>query len=69
MNGQLRQDGNTANMIRGIHQLISEMSQHFTLLPGDVILTGTPAGVGPLHSGDTLELQLADQLRLSTKVN
>ncbi|MDX5407787.1 MAG: fumarylacetoacetate hydrolase family protein [Chromatiaceae bacterium] len=69
VNGQLRQDGNTANMIRGIHQLISEMSQHFTLLPGDVVLTGTPAGVGPLHSGDTLELQLADQLRLSTKVN
>jgi 2-keto-4-pentenoate hydratase/2-oxohepta-3-ene-1,7-dioic acid hydratase in catechol pathway len=69
VNGQLRQDGNTANMIRGISQLISEMSQHFTLLPGDIVLTGTPAGVGPLNSGDLLQLQLADLFSLSTRVN
>lgn len=69
VNGQLRQDGNTANMIRGISQLIAEMSQHFTLLPGDIVLTGTPAGVGPLHSGDTLQLQLADVFSLTSRVN
>ena len=69
VNGQLRQDGNTANMIRGISQLIAEMSQHFTLLPGDIVLTGTPAGVGPLHSGDTLQLQLADVFSLISRVN
>ena len=69
VNGQLRQDGNTANMIRGISQLISEMSQHFTLLPGDIVLTGTPAGVGPLQRGDQLQLQLADVFSLTTRVN
>ena len=69
VNGQLRQNGNTANMIRGISQLISEMSQHFTLLPGDIVLTGTPAGVGPLQRGDQLQLQLADVFSLTTRVN
>lgn len=69
VNGALRQQGNTANMIRGITQMISEMSQHFTLLPGDMVLTGTPAGVGPLHSGDQLQLQLADFFTINSRVN
>jgi 2-keto-4-pentenoate hydratase/2-oxohepta-3-ene-1,7-dioic acid hydratase in catechol pathway len=69
VNGTQRQQGNTANMIRGISQLISEMSQHFTLLPGDIVLTGTPAGVGPLSSGDTLQLQLSDLFIVNSKVN
>jgi len=56
-------------MIRSVYQLISEMSQHFTLLPGDIILTGTPAGVGPLHSGDELQLQLANVLTVNSKVH
>jgi len=68
VNGELRQHGNSANMIRGISQLISEMSQHFTLLPGDVVLTGTPAGVGPLQPGDSLQLQLADFFSITTQV-
>lgn len=69
VNGTPRQHGNSANMIRGISQLISEMSQHFTLLPGDMVLTGTPAGVGPLQTGDQLRLQLADYLTVNTKVS
>lgn len=69
VNGELRQNGNTANMIRGISQLISEISQHFTLQPGDIVLTGTPAGVGPLYGGDELQLQLADVFSLTTRVN
>lgn len=69
VNGELRQQGNSANMIRGIYQLISEMSSHFTLQPGDIILTGTPAGVGPLQSGDLLQLQLADIFTLNSRVN
>lgn len=69
VNGSERQHGNSANMIRGINQLISEMSQHFTLLPGDIVLTGTPAGVGPLQSGDQLQLQLADFFTINTKVS
>ena len=56
-------------MIKGISQLISEMTQHFTLLPGDMVLTGTPAGVGPLQSGDQLQLQLADFFIVNTKVS
>jgi len=68
VNGEVRQHGNSANMIRGISQMISEMSQHFTLLPGDVVLTGTPAGVGPLHKGDTLQLQLADLFTQTSRV-
>lgn len=68
VNGEVRQHGNSANMIRGISQMISEMSQHFTLLPGDVVLTGTPAGVGPLHAGDTLQLQLADLFTETSRV-
>ncbi|MDP4945339.1 MAG: fumarylacetoacetate hydrolase family protein, partial [Alishewanella sp.] len=68
VNQQLRQQGNSANMIRGINQLISEMTQHFTLLPGDVVLTGTPAGVGPLQEGDVLTLELADFFSITTQV-
>lgn len=68
VNGVLRQSGTTANMIRGIHQMISEMSHWFTLQPGDIVLTGTPGGVGPLQPGDELQLQLADKLNLTTKV-
>lgn len=68
VNGQLRQQGNTSHMIRSVTTIISEMSQHFTLLPGDIVLTGTPAGVGPLQIGDVLSLQLADHLQLSTQV-
>ena len=69
VNGVERQHGNSANMIRGISQLISEMSQHFTLLPGDMVLTGTPAGVGPLQAGDQLRLQLADFFTVNTRVS
>jgi 2-keto-4-pentenoate hydratase/2-oxohepta-3-ene-1,7-dioic acid hydratase in catechol pathway len=69
VNAETRQHGNSANMIRGISQLISEMSRHFTLLPGDIVLTGTPAGVGPLNRGDVLQLQLADLFTVNSRVN
>jgi 2-keto-4-pentenoate hydratase/2-oxohepta-3-ene-1,7-dioic acid hydratase in catechol pathway len=68
VNGELRQQGDTSMMIRSVSQIISEMSQFFTLLPGDLVLTGTPAGVGPLNSGDQLELALADKLHIKTSV-
>ncbi len=61
INGELRQQGNTQQMMLGIFALIAYISTHFTLLPGDVVLTGTPAGVGPLRSSDQLLLSLADQ--------
>lgn len=68
VNGETRQQGDTRMMIRSVAQIISEMSQFFTLLPGDLVLTGTPAGVGPLYSGDQLELALANQLHIKTSV-
>lgn len=68
VNGELRQQGDTRMMIRSVTQIISEMSQFFTLLPGDLVLTGTPAGVGPLYSGDQLELTLANKLHIKTSV-
>lgn len=52
VNGALRQNGNTSRMIHPIDQLISFISRYVTLLPGDIVLTGTPEGVGQLQSGD-----------------
>ncbi|MBU2874926.1 fumarylacetoacetate hydrolase family protein [Marinobacter salexigens] len=65
---QRQQSGDTRDMLFPIIPLLAHISSHFTLLPGDVVLTGTPKGVGPLHSGQTLVLQLEDQLSVSTKV-
>jgi 5-carboxymethyl-2-hydroxymuconate isomerase len=55
VNGEIRQQGNTAQMMRSIEEIIAEISIYFTLEPGDIILTGTPAGVARLNSGDLLE--------------
>jgi 2-keto-4-pentenoate hydratase/2-oxohepta-3-ene-1,7-dioic acid hydratase in catechol pathway len=55
VNGEVRQQGNTAHMMRSIEEIIAEISIYFTLEPGDIILTGTPAGVAKLYSGDILE--------------
>ena len=67
-NGELQQQGNTRDMLFTVSRLLSNISQCFTLLPGDVVMTGTPAGVGPLQSGDRLKLELADLLQLETTV-
>jgi 2-keto-4-pentenoate hydratase/2-oxohepta-3-ene-1,7-dioic acid hydratase in catechol pathway len=58
-NGALQQQGSSADMLFPILPLIAQMSAHFSLLPGDVILTGTPAGVGPLETGDSLSCELS----------
>jgi 2-keto-4-pentenoate hydratase/2-oxohepta-3-ene-1,7-dioic acid hydratase in catechol pathway len=55
VNGELRQVGSTHEMIRPVEELVAFLSSVMTLLPGDVILTGTPAGIGPLVPGDVLE--------------
>lgn len=57
-NGQLRQNSNTSQLIFNCFQLVSFISTNLTLLPGDVILTGTPSGVGPIESGDRLEVRI-----------
>ncbi len=58
-NGQLRQNSHTRQMIFNCYEIVSFISAHMTLLPGDVILTGTPAGVGPIQSGDKLEVRIS----------
>ncbi len=58
VDGQLRQDGNTRDLIRSVPELIAYVSSIFTLLPGDVILTGTPAGVGPIEEGQRVEVEV-----------
>ena len=68
VNGELRQDGTTAMMLRPVAQLISEASNYFTLEAGDILLTGTPAGVGAVQSGDRLEAAIEGVGRLSVSV-
>ncbi|AZZ93784.1 fumarylacetoacetate hydrolase family protein [Hahella sp. KA22] len=68
LNGELRQDGKASDMITAIAPLLAYMSSHFTLMPGDVALTGTPAGVGRLQSGDRVELSLSLGLDIATSV-
>jgi 2-keto-4-pentenoate hydratase/2-oxohepta-3-ene-1,7-dioic acid hydratase in catechol pathway len=58
VNGELRQDGRTSQMLHDVATLIEFMSGVMTLLPGDVILTGTPAGVGPINEGDTVSIEI-----------
>ncbi len=58
VNGETRQKGSTADMIFPVARLIRFLSSIMTLFPGDLIATGTPAGVGPLHEGDTVEVEV-----------
>ncbi len=58
VNGELRQSGSTADMVFGVSELLSYVSHVMTLLPGDVILTGTPAGVGRIEAGDKVEVEI-----------
>ncbi|MDO6839771.1 fumarylacetoacetate hydrolase family protein [Paraglaciecola chathamensis] len=68
VNNKVRQQGNSANMMHNISSLIVDISKNFTLLPGDIVLTGTPKGVGPLKDGDELSLVLKGHLSIKTKV-
>ena len=67
-NGELRQDGNSADMLTPVLPLLVYISQFFTLAPGDIVLTGTPAGVGPLAVGDNLEISLGDIINVQTNI-
>ncbi|MGA8846292.1 MAG: fumarylacetoacetate hydrolase family protein [Nocardioides sp.] len=68
LNGEVVQDGSTADMIFDIPALIAYASSVMTLLPGDVILTGTPEGVGPMEVGDEVEVSIAGLGALTNKV-
>ncbi len=57
-NGQLRQNSNTSQLIFNCFNIVSFVSTNITMLPGDIILTGTPSGIGPIESGDRLEVRI-----------
>jgi 2-keto-4-pentenoate hydratase/2-oxohepta-3-ene-1,7-dioic acid hydratase in catechol pathway len=67
-NGVVRQRARTSQMIYSVDDLVSFASQSLTLLPGDVILTGTPSGVGPIRTGDELEAQIDNWPPLRNRV-
>ena len=67
-NGEVKQQARTSQMIYSVPEIVSFTSQSITLLPGDLILTGTPSGVGPIHEGDELEAQIGDWLPLRISV-
>jgi 2-keto-4-pentenoate hydratase/2-oxohepta-3-ene-1,7-dioic acid hydratase in catechol pathway len=67
-NGKLRQQTRTSQMIYSVAEIVSFASQSLTLTAGDVILTGTPSGVGPIHEGDQLEAGIDNWPRLQNSV-
>jgi 2-keto-4-pentenoate hydratase/2-oxohepta-3-ene-1,7-dioic acid hydratase in catechol pathway len=68
VNGAIRQDGRTSQMVHDVASLIAFASNIMTLLPGDVILTGTPAGVGPIRDGDTVSVEIEGVGTLTNQV-
>jgi 2-keto-4-pentenoate hydratase/2-oxohepta-3-ene-1,7-dioic acid hydratase in catechol pathway len=67
-NGEVRQRARTSNMIYSVADILSFASRSMTLLPGDLLLSGTPSGVGPIRGGDQLEARIGDWPRLQNKV-
>ena len=67
-NGEVRQKARTSQMIYSVAEIVSFASQSLSLMPGDVILTGTPSGVGPIRAGDELEAQIGNWSTLRNPV-
>lgn len=68
VNSMIRQSSNTSNMIYSVEKIVSFVSEIMTLERGDLILTGTPEGVGPINSGDVIEAELGDICSLKVYV-
>lgn len=68
INGEPRQSGNSRDMVFGVTNLVAYMSRYFTLLPGDLVLTGTPQGVGPVGPGDVLSLALGAEQKFEATI-
>ncbi|HKW04786.1 MAG TPA: fumarylacetoacetate hydrolase family protein, partial [Nitrososphaerales archaeon] len=68
VNGTLKQEGNTRNMIHGISKLIEYISEFMTLEPDDLILTGTPKGISPIVPGDKVDISIDQLGTLSNEV-
>jgi 2-keto-4-pentenoate hydratase/2-oxohepta-3-ene-1,7-dioic acid hydratase in catechol pathway len=68
VNGEVRQQGNTQQMMTNMLTLLANISQSFTLSVGDIVMTGTPKGVGPLHSGDRVSIQVENAIAIETTI-
>ena len=68
INGEIKQKGNSKNMINNIDEIISHISKYITLKKGDIIFTGTPEGVGKINKNDILEGFIENQKLLSINV-
>ncbi len=58
LNGELKQQDNTKNCVFSVQQVLSFISKYMTLFPGDIVITGTPRGIAPMKSGDTVEVEI-----------
>ena len=68
MNGEVKQDSRTSLLIHDIATLVSYVTAVMTMLPGDVLLTGTPAGIGPLVAGDSVAVSIEGIGALTNRV-
>jgi 2-keto-4-pentenoate hydratase/2-oxohepta-3-ene-1,7-dioic acid hydratase in catechol pathway len=68
LNGKVKQQSNTNDLIFKIDEIVAFVSQVMTLNPGDVIATGTPSGIGPMNPGDTVKIKIQKIGTLSNKV-
>lgn len=68
VNSEISQNGNTSQMIFPLEKLVEYVKKHFPVVAGDLLLTGTPSGVGPIKEGDILEAQLAEKMKHTWKV-
>ncbi len=68
VNGETRQEGDLNQMIWKVPEMVSHLSEYFELAPGDIILSGTPAGVGPVVKGDRIEASIEGLGRISVAV-
>jgi 2,4-didehydro-3-deoxy-L-rhamnonate hydrolase len=68
VNGEVRQKSNTRFLDYNVHKLIAWASEYYTLLPGDIIMTGTPEGVGPVKPGDVMECEAGGVGRMTVKI-
>ncbi len=68
LNGEVKQDSSTKNLIFSVPELVSFISKVMTLLPGDIIATGTPSGISPMSPGDIVEVEIEGIGKLVNRV-
>ena len=69
VNGNIRQKSNTSELVYNVEKLIEYTSERYTLYPGDIIMTGTPDGVGPVEPGDIIDCSLENVGSMTVKIS